>query len=527
MAEESGTKVTAEEVVKMFKKTGFIPLNPKENMITPIFGYWHILLVNHYYDIVSEQLQVMLDSELYSRCENIYVGMLGDNEGMKKIIELFSPYPKIIVSEYSTNKENFEFQTLQILKEHADKSKENYYLFYIHTKSVSFSEESNPVAFHGGKHWRKHMDEWTLSKWEQNVAALDSGYETCGTQLRPRREWREHYSGNYFWARSEYVKLLKPVYSLNIKDRYESEFYICSAFPVAATLDQTFIDYYSPDQSLFLKPRSIGATVRVKKQRTVVHTLAWNTVDEVERATKSLYKLNNKNDFEHIIVSLNFPLRKSDEVPDDIEEAKEDNRILLKALAQAYGSRYVEMENKGVSQNWSTIYNEEGLGEGDVLICCDPDEKVHPKAVGWVKAMADVIRSDQKYGVVSLIMQEQFKELNKNNSEEKNVGGQDIIEVHGALMWGQIGVDCGLLKKIGGVPYPNGTPIYGGLEFALLEKMDKYNYKWCFLKDKIFKHPDWNFNDLTRQWKHHILDEKNGKQIHFEDYLRLKQQGKV
>lgn len=510
---------STDDVMEMYQKTGMLISENIEILQKPIRGYWHLLLINHYEDVVNEQLERLVKSGLYDSAESISVGCLGDYENFKTFQIIIADYPKIKVIDYSNNKSIYEFHTLNILKEDADNSTDGYYIFYFHTKGVSFSKENNRVAFEGGTFWRRFMDEYTISRWKDNIAELDKGYETCGTQLRPTRDFPVHYSGNYFWAKSSYIRLLPKIGELNIKDRFQGEFWLGIKNPVAATLSQEFVDYYS----------STVQTVEVeyRQPKTIVHTLCWNTVDEVERATKSLYELNDKDDFTHIICDLGFPLEKSDVIPENIEDEKEENTFLLKKLAQRFGSRYIQMPNRGVSQNWSTIFTEEKLGDGDVLICCDSDERVHPKAVGWVKAMADVIRSGEKYGVVSLVMEEQFAQLNKNNSEEKNIAGHNIIEVRGNAMWAQIGVDCGLLKKIGGVPYPKETPIYGNLEASLLMQMERLNYKWCFLKDKIVKHPEWDFNDLTRQWKHFILDEKNGKQIHFEDFLKLKQQGKA
>lgn len=492
-----------------------------------IFGYYHVLMVNHYMDIVLEQLQLLKDSGLYDAVDKIYIGCLGGYEELKILMQHLRDYPKIIISEYSTNKELYEFHTLNILKEHADKSEEDYYLFYIHLKGVSFSEQENNAAFHGGNNWRRFMDEHTIKRWSENVSMLDLGYETCGTQLRPQREWRQHYSGTFFWSRSEYVKLLKQVHTLNMRDRFEAEFYICSAHPIAATLSQEFVDYYHPKQNTWLGGEDILVEKQIKQGRTLVHTLCWALTSDVERAVKSLYDLNDKNDFEHILVDLDFPLIKGNEIPEDIKKAKKKNSKILRSIADKYGSKYVKMPNVGVSQNWSTIAKEEEIGEGDVLICCDPDEHIHPQAYGWVKAIADIIRSNEKYGVVSLMMEEQFSELNKNNSEEKTINGIRIIEVHGALMWGQIGIDGGLIKKIGGIPYPKEYSIYGGLESAMLGYIDKLNYKWCFLPDYLFKHPEWDFNDLLRQWKHHILENSKNGQVTFENFLEMKKENKV
>jgi hypothetical protein len=538
----------------------FVGLNGKKNIrlnsMKKIIGYIHNYLINHWSDIVQEQIKKLVDSGLYEASEAIYCGVIGTNDNFQKFMQLIKKYPKIQVAEYSTTPELYEFQTLDVLKTHADQSTEDYYLYYIHGKGVSYGiDHENKKAYSGGTYWRRHMEKWTIEKWKENVAMLDMGYETCGTQMRVR-DWPRHYSGSFLWARSEYIKILHPIQQLDLTDRIQSEFYILSATPIAATLSQEYVDYYTPENptdklEIFkphphntaptlrkpsanqpvLKPRSLGAsndgTKKEKSGRVVVHTLAWNVTSEVERATRSLYELNDRNTFEHIICDLNFPLIKPDEIPMDVPKAIKANSKELQAIAKQYGSKYVQMKNVGISQNWSTIFLEEGLGDGDVIIGCDPDEVIHPTARNWVGSIADVLRSDEKYGVASLVMQEQIPTLNETNSIERNIEGHDIIEVHGGAMWGIIGCSGSLLKKIGGVPYPTQHEIYGGLESALIAKMDEFGYKWCFMKDKLFTHPEWDFTHLLRCWKHHALDSKNGKQIHFEHYLRLKQLGKV
>lgn len=523
-------------------------INTLYDKMKKIVGYAHYWLVNHYSEIVQEQINKLVDSGLYEASEAIYCGVIGTNDNFQKFMQLIKKYPKFQVAEYSTTHELYEFQTLDVLKTHADQSADDYYLYYIHGKGVSYGKDhENKKAYSGGTFWRRHLEKWTIEKWKENVAMLDMGYETCGTQMRVR-DWARHYSGNFFFARSEYVKILRPIQQLDLSDRNQAEFFILSATPIAATLSQEYVDYYTPenenDKLEIFKPHpyNTAPTLRqvqvdqpiINKKaskkhtgRTVVHTLCWNVTTEVERATKSLYELNDSSTFEHIICDLSFPLIAHDQIPLDVKKTIADNSKQLQSIAKQYGSRYVKMKNVGVSQNWNTIFTEEKLGDGDVLICCDPDEIVRNKSTNWVNAIADVIHSGQGYGVVSLLMEEQLPSLNKDNSESKVVAGNNIIEVHGGAMWALIGIDCGLLKKIGGVPYPTETPIYGNLESALMAHMDKLGYKWCFLKDEIVDHPEWDFTHLLRQWKHYTLDSKNGKQIHFEQYLRLKQMGKV
>jgi hypothetical protein len=128
-----------------------------------------------------------------------------------------------------------------------------------------------------------------------------------------------------------------------------------------------------------------------------LHTLCWNLVSEVEKAVKLLYELNDPKDFKHVIVDLGFPLE-SDEIPLDIKKSKRNNTKRLRELAERYGSMYMKTQNEGVSQNWTQVYNTLGIKDNDCLICADPDE--HPLNEGWVKAIGDVLKSDEKYALI-------------------------------------------------------------------------------------------------------------------------------
>lgn len=484
-----------------------------------IIGYYHIWCTNHYEEIVREQLDAIVNSGLYDECENIFIGALGDNKEFFNLLNIIKDYPKISIATYSTNKERYEFHTLEVMKRDADKSDKDYYIFYIHGKGVQYSKKVNEVAYTGGTLWRQSMNNWIITKWRENVKELDRGYECCGVQLRPDREFAQHYSGNFFWTKSEYVKNQVPLLNkVNTGDRFEAEMYICKGKPLAATLNQDFIDYYSH------QPKAV-----LPQGRNLVHTLCWNLYSETEQAVELLYKLNDRKDFIHVICDLEFPLQKGDEIPKDIEKAKKENTEKLKLLAKKYGSNYIKFKNEGVSTNWSTVCKHLKLQENDVILCCDSDER--PQTKDWVKKCADVLRADKKLGVVSLIMPEQFNELNKENSSERVVVGNKIIDVNGETMWSQIAVSGKLINQIGGIPYPSQMSIYGGLEFSLIQQMNKHGYTWAMMKDCINVHSDQNDEvPLLRAWKNHCIFEMahNGKkQIHLEEFLALKSEGKI
>lgn len=211
-----------------------------------IFGFYHILLINHWIEVVNEQLRIVVDNGLYNACEKIYIGCLGKEENLIRLKEILKEYPKYEVEYHSETVEEYEYATMRILKQKADESQEPFYGFYYHTKAISWPKERRASAYIGGTYWRNYLNFYNLKRWMDGVAKLNEGYDTCGVKLLQPNESpakKLHYSGTYFFFKSEYAKKLPLVESLNTSDRMEAELYICYANPNAATLCQDFVDY--------------------------------------------------------------------------------------------------------------------------------------------------------------------------------------------------------------------------------------------------------------------------------------------
>lgn len=258
----------------------------------------------------------------------------------------------------------------------------------------------------------------------------------------------------------------------------------------------------------------------------LVFSLCFNLVSEAENAVKQLYRQNNPDDFRHTIVDCGFPLREGDKIPEDIEEAKDDNTILLKALAQAYGSEYLRIENKGVSQNWTAVYEHYMPDDSDAMTCCDVDEI--PIESGWVKALGDVIRADKTMGYCAPLLIDNKKALEKSKHVKLEVvKGYNVWRMSGSCNYGLLSVSGLLMNKMKGMPIPKITPIYGNIEWALLEGIKEHGMWWGVLKDYTQAHT--NVPLLYREWKNDLIfgKYKNEKQIPFEDWLILKRENKL
>lgn len=459
-----------------------------------IIGFWHICMTNNYFEIISEQLELLVKSELYENSSYIYVGCLGSKEDFDKVSELFSKHSKIRL-EFNGDQSQFEFPTLLHFKKVSD-SEPEFFGFYFHTKGVSYPGNE------GGKHWRDYMNYYCITKWKDNLGKLMEGYNTCGVKLLNNNSFPMHYSGNFWWVNSSYAKTLRPIEVLNKKDRFQAEMWVCSNNPIAATLCQKFVDYNTKGEFV------------PDKNRIIVHTLAYNLTTEVRDATKLLYEQNDKNEFEHLIVDLGFPITNGNEIPKDIEAAKLINARENLSTAILYGSRFMSIKNEGVSQNWNVVKKQMNPSDNDVLICADPDER--PQNNGWVKAVADVIIYGDKIAWCSLIMKEHIPHL--MSSEKRVIQGHNVYILKSSLNWAQGGFSCKFLNEIGGVPVPTGAPIYGWIEDACLQKMKRNGYMVAVLADYFVEHTE--CSKLYRAWKTDITSNVKNGQIDFGQWLK-------
>lgn len=177
-----------------------------------IYGVYFICCMGDYLNIVNDQINSLVKSDLYNLTDKIICFVCNtfhsyDNE----CIKLLRNYNKIIV--VSTHENLFEKFAINNFKKYIDNANP-YYIYYIHSKSVSRKEEHY-------RDWRKLCDYFTINKWRLSIELLNY-YDCVGVNLKnfPKK----HYSGNYWWSKSEHVTQLNDVNNGYISP----EMYICS-----------------------------------------------------------------------------------------------------------------------------------------------------------------------------------------------------------------------------------------------------------------------------------------------------------
>ena len=256
-------------------------------------------------------------------------------------------------------------------------------------------------------------------------------------------------------------------------------------------------------------------------KRTVVHTLGYNTHGMVRKAGDLLLAQNKWDGFEYVVVDAGYPLSEMSQMEASLV-TKQENSDKIEEYAKSIDVSYLYIKNKGVSGNWTQIAQYACIGDNDILIGADPDER--PQKEEWVRAVSEVMQSDPKIAVCSLAMAEQH-ELLKNPDfidEERMVAGHRVMYMKACMNWALIGLSGRFINACKGVPAPSNAPMYGWIEGACWDPMRFLGMRYVVLLDyevvHLASHP------LASAWKVWVTSkayELGLGQISFEKWLTM------
>jgi len=194
-----------------------------------IYGFMHICTLNHWEDVINDQIETMVESSLLSNLDHLYLGVVG----ARNVTPLV--YKTSIIHQSKDIKE-YEWATLipmhKFCKEHPGD-----HVFYIHTKGVS-----KPSTYHARRHkavldYRRFMEYKLLTQWRDCLSWLATA-NVVGVNWRETK-WREkpipaYFAGNFWWARTDYIASLPEITPEMTSDRAEAEFWIGRGKGIAA-----------------------------------------------------------------------------------------------------------------------------------------------------------------------------------------------------------------------------------------------------------------------------------------------------
>lgn len=163
-------------------------------------------------ELSIEQIRRLIDSGLHKNA-TVFLSLNGDLTKFLDLVKLVEPYPNFRICHTSDRSNLMEYPALMLVKDLADAALEEEYILYFHIKGIT-------KLHHRGIHdWRRYMEYWHIDRWQDCIAKLDEGHDTCGTNYihgefigadHKVHDW-PHYSGGFWWARTSYIKKLNKL----------------------------------------------------------------------------------------------------------------------------------------------------------------------------------------------------------------------------------------------------------------------------------------------------------------------------
>lgn len=176
-----------------------------------IYGFYHIATVGLWKEVVDDQLLTLAKSGLYDVAERIFVTVVGP-----EIEKVTLPKKFEIVYQSPDPVGCYERKILQFMHGFCSKEPGNHKIWYMHSKGVRHS--ADPVMFCRVSDWRRFMEHFVIKQYKHCLSVLED-HDTCGCNLIG------FYAGNFWWARSHYIKTLSPEIG---EDYVAPELWICT-----------------------------------------------------------------------------------------------------------------------------------------------------------------------------------------------------------------------------------------------------------------------------------------------------------
>jgi hypothetical protein len=122
---------------------------------------------------------------------------------------------KIDLIYHSNNIKEYEIPTINKLLTFS-KTNPNTYILYIHNKG-STNRICNGI--NGQYYWRQLMNYWNITRFQDNINYLKKGFMTTGINYI-----NNHYSGNFWWANTNYLRNLNSI--ISNKNRLNAELWL-------------------------------------------------------------------------------------------------------------------------------------------------------------------------------------------------------------------------------------------------------------------------------------------------------------
>ena len=188
----------------------------------------HSCTINNNISILEKLINIIKESNLINELDIIVINNIGN-----KIDNNFNNN-KIYIINYSEDISLFEIPTINLIYSFSYYHS-NVKLLYLHTKGISYNDsyiKQNIID------WTDMMLYFLITEYKNCIYLLNF-YNTAGCNYS--KEPKYHYSGNFWWANTDYIKTL---YKIKSGIRHDAEWWILSNNPKYYILHNSNINHY-------------------------------------------------------------------------------------------------------------------------------------------------------------------------------------------------------------------------------------------------------------------------------------------
>jgi hypothetical protein len=198
--------------------------------------YIHVCMIGIWEEVITKLLNTCKQAGLLKQVQKCYMIALGNKSQLVNLNDIIKNYDNCEIKTHQSDVTNYERTTLNILWDDANIKDHNFKVLYLHSKGVTRNKNREIACV---SDWVDYMSHYLINHHQLCQQALNT-FDTVGVNFK--FDPQPHFSGNFWWANSKYIKTLPRYIGQNYLD---PEMWICSLVESRILcLAQSNVDHY-------------------------------------------------------------------------------------------------------------------------------------------------------------------------------------------------------------------------------------------------------------------------------------------
>lgn len=179
-------------------------------MMLPIELELHIADLPGWQGLVAGIQHVMKETGLWDRFDHIHLSLHYNPSSYTEWLDRLRLDSRITWRFTERSARGLaEIESMIWLNQRCRELKEPRAILRYHSRGLRYINAAQfwPIA----QQWNRYIEYWTIHKWPVCHAAISAGFDTVGANWQHNSEPQGHWSGNCWWAHSDYLARLEPL----------------------------------------------------------------------------------------------------------------------------------------------------------------------------------------------------------------------------------------------------------------------------------------------------------------------------